>query len=77
MLILGRRLQGLIVTFLIGVADVLLGDWLATKLFLIHSLQGIFNLSTWLTAIAGAAVLLFAHHLATGQSSRSGPYARR
>jgi hypothetical protein len=37
---------------LIGVADALLGGWLATKLFHIHTLQGFFNLSTWLTAIA-------------------------
>jgi hypothetical protein len=36
-----------------------------------HSLQGFFNLSTWLTAIAGAAVLLLASHLVTGQSGRS------
>ena len=67
----GRRSQGLIVTCLIGIAGALLGGWLATKLFHIHSLQGFFNLSTWLTAIAGAAVLLLAYHLVTGRSGRS------
>jgi uncharacterized membrane protein YeaQ/YmgE (transglycosylase-associated protein family) len=74
MLIPGRRQQGLILTCLIGVAGALLGGWLATKLFHIHSLQGFFNASTWLTAIAGAAVLLLAYHLVTRQSggSRSG-----
>jgi hypothetical protein len=36
----------------------------------IHSPQGFFNLSAWLTAIAGAAVLLLASHLVTGQSRR-------
>ena len=30
---------------------------------------GFFNLSTWLTAIAGAAVLLAAYHLVTGRGS--------
>jgi uncharacterized membrane protein YeaQ/YmgE (transglycosylase-associated protein family) len=75
MLIPGRRQQGLIITCLIGVAGALLGGWLATQLFHIHSLQGFFNLSTWVTAIVGAAILLLAYHLFTqrsGRSSRSG-----
>jgi uncharacterized membrane protein YeaQ/YmgE (transglycosylase-associated protein family) len=72
MLIPGRRSQGLVLTCVIGVAGALLGGWLATKLFHIHSLQGFFNLSTWLTAIIGAAVLLLAYHLVTAQSGRSG-----
>jgi uncharacterized membrane protein YeaQ/YmgE (transglycosylase-associated protein family) len=74
MLIPGRRSQGLILTCLIGVAGALLGGWVATKLFHIHSLQGFFNLSTWVTAIVGAAVLLLAYHLLSGQSSRSRRY---
>ena len=78
MLIPGRRSQGLVITCLIGIAGALLGGWLATKLFHIHSLQGFFNLSTWLTAIAGAAVLLLAYHLVSGRSSRrSGWFAHR
>jgi uncharacterized membrane protein YeaQ/YmgE (transglycosylase-associated protein family) len=71
MLIPGRRQQGLILTCLIGIAGALLGGWLATKLFHIHTLHGFFNASTWLTAIAGAAVLLLAYHLFTRQSGRS------
>jgi uncharacterized membrane protein YeaQ/YmgE (transglycosylase-associated protein family) len=70
MLIPGKR-PGLILTCLIGIAGALLGGWAATKLFHIHSLQGFFNLSTWLTAIAGAAVLLLAGYLVTGRSGRS------
>ena len=77
MLIPGRRQQGLIITCLIGVAGALLGGWLATKIFHIHSLQGFFNLSTWVTAIVGAAILLLAYHLVTSQTSRSGRFARR
>jgi uncharacterized membrane protein YeaQ/YmgE (transglycosylase-associated protein family) len=76
MLIPGRRQQGLIVTCLIGVVGALLGGWLATKIFHIHSLQGFFNLSTWLTAIVGAAILLLAYHLVTSQTSRSGRSGR-
>jgi len=73
MLIPGRRQQGLILTCLIGIAGALLGGWAATKLFHLHhhALQGFFNLSTWITAIIGAAVLLLAYHLITSQSGRS------
>ena len=68
----GRRQQGLILTCLIGVAGALLGGWAATEIFHIHSLAGFFNVSTWLTAIIGAAVLLLAYHLFVSQSGRSG-----
>ena len=80
MLIPGRRQQGLIITCLIGIAGALLGGWLATQIFHIHSLQGFFNASTWLTAIVGAAVLLLVYHLLTRGSGRSRSrrrYARR
>ncbi len=78
MLIPGRRSQGLIVTCVIGIAGALLGGWLATKLFHVVTLHGFFNLSTWLTAIAGAAVLLLAYHLLTGRSSgRNSQRSRR
>ena len=85
-LIPGRRQQGLILTCVIGIVGALLGGWLATKLFHIHTLHGFFNLDTWLTAIIGAAILLLAYHLITsrGRSSSSGRgrsrsrrYARR
>jgi uncharacterized membrane protein YeaQ/YmgE (transglycosylase-associated protein family) len=69
MLIPGKRSQGLIITCLIGVAGALLGGWLATKLFHVVTLHGFFNLSTWLTAIAGAAILLLAYHLITSRTS--------
>lgn len=73
MLIPGKRSQGLVITCVIGVVGALLGGWLATKLFHVVTLHGFFNLSTWLTAIAGAAVLLLAYQLVTGRSSgRSG-----
>ena len=70
MLIPGKRSEGLIVTCLIGIVGALGGGWVATRLFHIHTLHGFFNLSTWLTAIAGAAVLLLAYHLAAGRTGR-------
>ena len=72
MVIPGRRSQGLILTCVIGIVGALLGGWLATKLFHVHTLNGFFNLSTWLTAIVGAAILLLAYHLFTSRSSSSG-----
>jgi uncharacterized membrane protein YeaQ/YmgE (transglycosylase-associated protein family) len=78
MLIPGKRQQGLILTCGIGIVGALLGGWVATKLFHIHTIHGFFNLSTWLTAIAGAAVLLLAYHLFSGRSSsRRGHFAHR
>ena len=79
MLIPGGRSQGLIITCVIGIAGALLGGWLATKLFHVVTLHGFFNLSTWLTAIAGAAILLLAYHLISGRTSshRRGWFAHR
>ena len=76
LLIPGRRSQGLILTCVIGVLGALGGGWAATRLFHVHTLHGFFNLSTWLTAIAGAAVLLLVFHLINQRSSGSRRSAR-
>jgi uncharacterized membrane protein YeaQ/YmgE (transglycosylase-associated protein family) len=76
-LVPGRRSEGLILTCVIGIVGALLGGWVATKLFHVHSLHGFFNLSTWITAIVGAAVLLLIFHLITGRSSRRSSRSRR
>jgi len=74
-LISGRESHGIIVTCLIGVVGALLGGWIASKVFHIASLQGFFNISTWITALAGAIVLLGAVHLVEGR--RGGRSIRR
>ena len=71
LLIPGRRSQGLILTCVIGILGALGGGWAATELFHVHTLHGFFNLSTWLTAIAGAAVLLLIFHLVSARSGGS------
>jgi uncharacterized membrane protein YeaQ/YmgE (transglycosylase-associated protein family) len=71
MLIPGRRSQGLILTCVIGIVGALAGGWIATRVFHVHTLHGFFNLSTWLTAIAGAAVLLLIFHLISARSGGS------
>jgi len=68
-LVNGGDSHGIVVTALIGIAGALLGGWLATKLFDIDGVKGFFNISTWLTAIAGAVVLLVVTHLVTGRRS--------
>jgi uncharacterized membrane protein YeaQ/YmgE (transglycosylase-associated protein family) len=77
MLIPGRRSQGLILTCVIGIVGALAGGWVATRVFHVHTLHGFFNLSTWLTAIAGAAVLLLIFHLVSRQSGGSRRFAHR
>jgi uncharacterized membrane protein YeaQ/YmgE (transglycosylase-associated protein family) len=72
MLVPGRRSQGLFLTCLIGVAGALGGGWAATELFHVHTLHGFFNLSTWLTAIVGAAVLLLIFHLSSTRGTTRG-----
>ena len=69
MLIPGRRSQGLILTCVIGIVGALLGGWLATKVFHVVTLHGFFSISTWLTAIVGAAILLLAYHLITSRNA--------
>ena len=70
-LISGRESHGIIVTCVIGIVGALLGGWLATKIFHVHSIHGFFNLSTWITAIVGSVILLGAVHLVEGGRSRS------
>jgi uncharacterized membrane protein YeaQ/YmgE (transglycosylase-associated protein family) len=52
---------GLIVTCMIGITGAICGGWAAATVFHVHSLDGFFSPSTWLTAIAGSAVLLAAY----------------
>ena len=70
LLIPGRRSQGLILTCLTGIAGALGGGWAASRVLHLHTLNGLFNLSTWITAIAGSAILLLACHLASGRPGR-------
>ncbi|MEV4077281.1 GlsB/YeaQ/YmgE family stress response membrane protein [Nonomuraea fuscirosea] len=69
----------LIITFALGVAGALLGGFVATEVFHVSGIQGFFNLSTWVCAIVGAAVLLLAYNLITGRRSgrRSSHWAGR
>jgi uncharacterized membrane protein YeaQ/YmgE (transglycosylase-associated protein family) len=62
---------GIIVATIVGIVGALIGGYLAKTLFHVHSLNGFFNLSTWVTAIIGSVVLLAVVHLVTGNRSGS------
>lgn len=63
----GGDSHGVIVTAVIGIVGALLGGWLATNMFHVNGVRGFFNISTWLTAIAGSIVLVLLAHLFTGR----------
>jgi len=59
---------GLIVTMIIGVVGALLGGFLAGVLFNADPLDQFFDISTWLTAIVGAMILLALYRMVSGRS---------
>jgi uncharacterized membrane protein YeaQ/YmgE (transglycosylase-associated protein family) len=61
---------GIIVTAIIGVVGALLGGFLAGAIFDADPLDEFFDISTWLTAIVGAIVLLAIYRVVVG---RRGP----
>ncbi|MET9397904.1 GlsB/YeaQ/YmgE family stress response membrane protein [Kitasatospora sp. NPDC002965] len=62
----GKDPGGIIVTILIGIAGGLLGGWLGKVIFGVDSIDGFFDLSTWIAAIAGSVILLALYRLLTG-----------
>jgi len=58
----GRR-EGIFAACLTGIIGAIGGGWAATRFFHVHTLHGFFNLSTWITAVIGALVLLLIFHL--------------
>jgi uncharacterized membrane protein YeaQ/YmgE (transglycosylase-associated protein family) len=62
---------GIIVTTLIGIAGAIIGGFLAAALFGAHPLDEFFDISTWLTAIIGAIILLLIYRLIVGRRDRT------
>ncbi|MFE2167752.1 GlsB/YeaQ/YmgE family stress response membrane protein [Streptomyces sp. NPDC059447] len=61
----GKDPGGCIVTPLIGIACGLLGGWLGKVIFGVDSIDGFFELSTWIAAIVGSLILLGVWRLVT------------
>jgi uncharacterized membrane protein YeaQ/YmgE (transglycosylase-associated protein family) len=62
----GEDPGGIIVTTLIGIGGALLGGFLAGAIFDADPLDEFFDISTWLTAIVGAIILLAIYRLVIG-----------
>jgi uncharacterized membrane protein YeaQ/YmgE (transglycosylase-associated protein family) len=58
---------GFIVTTIIGIVGAILGGFLAAALFDAHPLDEFFDISTWLTAIAGSIILLLIYRAITSR----------
>lgn len=70
--LLGDRAEhGAIVTIPIGIAGALLGGWVAANVLRIDTTGGFFDVTTWIIAIVGSAVLLVAYHAVAGLTRRS------
>ena len=67
----GNDPGGFIVTTIIGVVGALLGGFLAGAIFDADPLDEFFDISTWLTAIVGAIILLVIYRVIVGR--RGGP----
>jgi uncharacterized membrane protein YeaQ/YmgE (transglycosylase-associated protein family) len=63
----GEDPGGVIVTALIGIVGAILGGFLAQVLFDADPLDEFFDISSWLTAIVGAIILLVIYRLVAGR----------
>lgn len=63
----GKDPGGIVVTILIGIAGGLLGGWLGKVIFGIDSIDGFFEISTWIAAIIGSMILLALYRLVAGK----------
>jgi uncharacterized membrane protein YeaQ/YmgE (transglycosylase-associated protein family) len=61
----GRK-TGFLLATVVGILGAVLGGFLAKALFHVKTLGTFFNLSTWITAIVGAAILFLVMRLVSG-----------
>lgn len=61
---------GVIITTLIGVIGAILGGFLAGALFGADPMDEFFDISSWLTAIVGALILLVIYRMVAGRQGR-------
>ncbi|MFE1751525.1 GlsB/YeaQ/YmgE family stress response membrane protein [Streptomyces anandii] len=69
LLLPGKDPGGIIITMLIGIVGGLLGGWLGKVIFGVDSIDGFFDLSTWIAAIVGSLILLVLYRAVTGGRS--------
>ena len=64
----GEDPGGVIVTTIIGIVGAILGGFLAAALFDADPMDDFFDVSSWLTAIVGAIILLLIYRAVSGRS---------
>ena len=62
---------GIIITTLIGVVGAILGGFLAGAIFGADPMDEFFDISSWLTAVVGAMILLLIYRMVAGGSRRA------
>ncbi|WP_217924534.1 GlsB/YeaQ/YmgE family stress response membrane protein [Miltoncostaea oceani] len=72
----GRDPGGIVLTMLVGVAGALAGGFLAGLLLDADPIDEFFDLSTWITAIVGALILLILYRVVTGRQNTPDPRSR-
>lgn len=65
---------GLIVTAIIGIVGAIIGGFLAQALFNADPMDEFFDISSWLTAIIGAIILLLIYRMVVGRRGRSAAF---
>jgi len=79
--IIAEKLTGertsLVIATVAGIVGALLGGWVAKTMFHVRTLDTFFNLSTWVTAIIGAVVVLLAVRALDSGRSRGRSHSRR
>ena len=63
----GSESIGIILTTLLGIVGALLGGFLAMALGLGDPIDEFFDISTWVAAIVGALIIIFAWNLVSGR----------
>jgi uncharacterized membrane protein YeaQ/YmgE (transglycosylase-associated protein family) len=75
--IIAEKLTSQRLGLLLGTVVGILGGWLAKALFHIRTLDTFFDLSTWVTAIVGAVILLLVVGALSGRGGRRSHGGRR
>lgn len=69
-LVPGKNPDGVIVTIFLGIAGALVGGFIAGALFDADPIDEFFDISTWVTAVAGAVLLIWIYKAVTGSRRR-------
>ncbi len=69
MILPGRQSGGWLITLVLGVVGALLGGFLGSVIFG-ASVDGFFDLTSWLLAIGGSIIVLLVYGALTGRRSR-------